>query len=136
MTHDEMAAELREYGWKVQEPADLRVAGPWERQKTRAWSRTWEGSTSPACYISRESRCGCKCHPCGDHLPYFDWRVGLLNASRYSKFRAQGRCDSLEEAQEAADEKLLALLRESREDRLARVDADPYTPTDKLRLDS
>ena len=59
----------------------------------------------------------------------------LTNANPPGGFRASGWSDSLEEAQEEADESLIQLLRRFREDRLAGVTAEPYRPQDKLGLD-
>lgn len=130
-----MAEALRAHGARVSLPGDLRLVLPWERSRARngriEYNRLYEHSTNFAARVS-PSRNGywcvhcdryrsrgcvrCHGHDCCD-IPAWHWSVqGVFNRSG----KRDGVADSREEAMRCADESLLDLLREEKDQRHAR----------------
>ncbi len=127
MTDAEMVKHLREAGYKIQIPADLREAGPWSPSKSclepDSWARPWLGSTmSKAATVWRiyTSRTDCE----------YKWCSRLVGQNRYNS--ECGYAMTKEEAMSCADEALVTMLTKARAYRLRKVEC--CHPNENLKL--
>jgi hypothetical protein len=141
MTDLEMVEALRDQGYRVILPPDLRIAGPWTPTTNRrpGWERVWEGSTVTAVSVVEvNSRC-CRHRQCccENHDPTtWEWSASLIG-NRVSN-STNGRSDSPECAKATADGTLMDLLKNARATRLKQIhrQTECVEPSEQLMLPS